>query len=144
MLKNPPWSNQTGRNRCASSPKAATTRVVNVLRVLAFALLALPLLLGSPAASAQGTTCETQLTDLRAAIDAATLSAKTRTGLLGKLDAAELKLEQGKTADAGQKLTDLKNSVIAQRDAGKISPKDAQAIIDAADAAIGCISPSTS
>lgn len=118
--------------------------MTQVLRALALVLLALPLLFVPPAASAQVTPCGAQLDQLRAAITTApSLSDKTRAGLLDKVAGAQVKLEQGKTADAVQKLTDLKNTVIAQRDAGKISPEDATAILNAADAAIACISSST-
>jgi hypothetical protein len=119
-------------------------RMTQVLRALALVLLALPLLFVSPAAGAQITPCGAQLDQLRAAITAApSLSDKTRASLLGKVADAQVKLEQGKTTDAVQKLTDLENTVIAQRDAGKISPEDVTAILNAADAAIACISSST-
>lgn len=118
--------------------------MTQVLRVLALALLALPLLFVSPAANAQVVPCGAQLDALRAAINTApSLSDKTRAGLLGKVTDAQVKLEQGKPADAVRKLTDVKNTVIAQRDAGKVSPEDAAAILNAADAAITCIGSST-
>ena len=118
--------------------------MTQALRVLALVLLALPLLFVSPPASAQVTPCGAQLEALRAAVNTApSLSEKIRVGLLGKVADARVKLEQGKTTDAVQKLTDIKTTVIAQRDAGKISLEDVTAILNAADAAIACISPST-
>jgi len=118
--------------------------MTQALRVLALVLLALPLLFVSPPASARVTPCGAQLEALRAAVNTApSLSEKIRVGLLGKVADARVKLEQGKTTDAVQKLTDIKTTVIAQRDAGKISLEDVTAILNAADAAIACISPST-
>jgi hypothetical protein len=124
-------------------PREEMIRMTQVLRALALMLLALPLLFVPLAASAQVTPCGAQLDALRAAINAApSLSDKTRVGLLDKVANAQVKLEQGKTADAVGKLTDLKKTVITQRDAGKITSEDGAAILNATDAAIACISSS--
>jgi hypothetical protein len=63
---------------------------------------------------------------------------KDEKGLLGKLARAELKLAQGKYADAIQKLNDYREDVISMRDAAK--PKmdidDANGLVADADVAI--------
>ncbi len=66
---------------------------------------------------------------------------KDEAGLVEKLEAAQVKLEEGKFDDAIQKLTDFTSAVIALRDAAKpkISLEDARTLLDAANAAIGCI-----
>lgn len=66
---------------------------------------------------------------------------KDRAGLLGKLQDAQVKLDDGKFADAIGKLTDFRETVIALRDAAKpkLSADDAQKLLDAVDLAIACI-----
>ena len=89
--------------------------------------------------------CDAGIEAVRHAVNSVTFlsrqPAKDQAGLLQKLDAAQAKLEAGKFDDAIQKLTDFKNAVIALRDAAKpkIGPEDAQTLLDAANAAIGCI-----
>lgn len=65
---------------------------------------------------------------------------KDRAGLLGKLEDAQVKLDEGKFADAIGKLTDFRETVIALRDAAKpkLSADDAQKLLDAVDVAIAC------
>ncbi len=66
---------------------------------------------------------------------------KDRAGLLGKLQDAQVKLDDGKFADTIGKLTDFRETVIALRDAAKpkLSADDAQKLLDAVDLAIACI-----
>lgn len=66
---------------------------------------------------------------------------KDRAGLLGKLDNAQAKLDEGKFDDAIGKLTDFRETVIALRAAAKpkLSADDAQKLLDAVDLAIACI-----
>ncbi|HEX6133725.1 MAG TPA: hypothetical protein VFZ24_07175 [Longimicrobiales bacterium] len=66
---------------------------------------------------------------------------KDRAGLLGKLANAQVKLDEGKLADAIGKLTDFRDTVIALRDAAKpkLSADDAQKLLDAVDVAIACM-----
>jgi hypothetical protein len=54
---------------------------------------------------------------------------------------AQVKLDEGKFADAVGKLTDFRQTVIALRDAAKpkLSADDAQKLLDAVDVAIACL-----
>ncbi|HET9439401.1 MAG TPA: hypothetical protein VFO52_04495, partial [Longimicrobiales bacterium] len=67
---------------------------------------------------------------------------KDRAGLQGKLDNAQVKLDEGKFADTIDKLTDFRETVIALRDAAKpkLSAADAQKLLDAVDMALACVS----
>ena len=87
--------------------------------------------------------CATDIAVLRTETLGATLTGqnaeKDRTSLVGKLDSAQAKLDQGKFADAIQKLSDFRGKVEALQAAGKIDPADAATLIAGADAAILCI-----
>jgi hypothetical protein len=65
---------------------------------------------------------------------------RNRTGLLGKLSNAEVKLDQGKFADAIQKLDDYEAKVSQLAASGSISAADANLLLSGADDAIACIS----
>jgi len=101
-------------------------------------------LASSKAADAQTTTCDAELTltALSNAISSATTFTnpeKDQQNLLAKVDAARIKLEQGKTADAIAKIEDIELAVNKLAAAGKLGQADANAIIGAADAAIACL-----
>ena len=87
--------------------------------------------------------CQAQITALRQATETATFvgqnAEKTRTGLLGKLDAASADLTVGKNTDAIQKLTDFRTKVEQLNAQGKIAPANAATLITGADNAILCI-----
>jgi hypothetical protein len=91
------------------------------------------------------TDCDDELGALRSAIDGARFSGKNAAtdegNLLGKVGAAEAKLAQGKTADAIQKLEDIRATVVALSTAAKpkLDATDADAINEAVDAAEVCI-----
>lgn len=105
----------------------------------------MPTQAGSPTAAITITERAAGIEAVRNAVNSVTFlgrqAAKEQAGLLQKLDAAQVKLEAGKFDDAIQKLTDFTDAVIALRDAAKpkISPEDAQTLLDAANAAILCI-----
>ena len=65
---------------------------------------------------------------------------RNRTGLLGKLSNADIKLDQGKFADAIQKLDDYEAKVRQLAASGSISAADANLLLSGADDAIACIS----
>jgi len=66
-------------------------------------------------------------------------AAKDEAGLLLKLDNANAKLVEGKYADASQKLTDFRNTVIALDAGGKVDPVDASELIAGANEAIAYV-----
>jgi hypothetical protein len=112
-------------------------------------LLASLLLVGAIAlpATASATTvdeCQAQLTQLRADTVAAQSSftnAKDFNGAIGKLDAAALKLSEGKNADAVLKLQDFQTllNALATAPKPKLDPATAQALIPEAQGVIDCI-----
>lgn len=93
--------------------------------------------------------CQADLTALRASTQAVQYlstnnAAKDLAGLLAKLDAASLKLSQGKYADAVQKLNDYASQVMILAAAGKLGDAadgsvTIQMLLDGADTAIACI-----
>jgi hypothetical protein len=111
--------------------------------------LASLLLVGAIAlpATASATTvgeCQAQLTQLRADTVAAQSSftnAKDFNGAIGKLDAAALKLSEGKNADAVLKLQDFQTllNALATAPKPKLDPATAQALIREAQGVIDCI-----
>ena len=96
----------------------------------------------SPPASADVTTCQQKITDLRVATSNTTFfgknAAKEKAGLLGKLDASSSALAAGKNADAVQKLTDFRDHVAQLAAQGKVAQADADALIASANDAIAC------
>ena len=88
--------------------------------------------------------CQAEIAALRLETENATTflgknAAKDEAGLLLKLDNANAKLVEGKYADAGQKLTDFRSSVIALDAGGKVDPVDASELIAGANEAIVCV-----
>jgi hypothetical protein len=94
-------------------------------------------------ASADVATCQTDISNLRAATLTAAFSGqnavKDRDGLVAKLDNASTALAAGKNDDAIQKLTDYRNKVVTLGDSGKLAASDASALVAGADDAIACI-----
>lgn len=98
--------------------------------------------------TASASACEAELTALRNAIDDATFTGRNgsaaQANLVLKVDATRAKLEQGKPADAIEKLEDVRTNVVALStpDANgktKLGEEDAADIISAVDAAEACI-----
>jgi hypothetical protein len=91
------------------------------------------------------TACQAELDALRLAINSATFSGKhaaaDQNNLLLKVNAAQAKLAEVKTADAIQKLEDIRATVLALSTAAKpkLDATDADAINAAVDAAEVCI-----
>jgi hypothetical protein len=91
--------------------------------------------------------CQAKISSLRSETENATTflvlgknAAKAEEGLLLKLDDANAKLSiEGKYADASQKLTDFRNTVIALEEGGKVDPVDASELIAGANEAIVCV-----
>jgi hypothetical protein len=92
--------------------------------------------------------CQQEIANLRSQTETITITGqqadKDRAGLLAKLDAASLKLDQGKFCDAITKLNDFKTKVNQLVAAGKINTDPAngttaQDLLNGADAAINCI-----
>jgi hypothetical protein len=111
--------------------------------LLMLILSSLLIVLSASKAHAQ-TSCDTELNTLRSAITSANFTnEKDRNNLLLKVDAAETKLSQGKTPDAVAKIQDIKSAVNKLAAGNKFGSADAQAINDAADAAIACLQPSS-
>jgi hypothetical protein len=94
----------------------------------------------SISAELSATACEVELGALRSAIAVARFTGKTsatdESNLQLKADAADAKLAEGKTADAIQKLEDIRATVVALSTAPKpnLNATDADAINAAVDA----------
>ncbi len=108
--------------------------------------LVLTLILLAFASSLLATTvteCSAHISALRLATQGATFHGKNaevdRANLIGKLDVAQVKLDQVKLADAVQKLTDFRDKVAILSTTGKIAAADAAALIAGVNDAILCI-----
>ena len=101
-------------------------------------------------AEADAGACETELNALRSAIGAAELTGKNRetdrVNLLLKVDEAQVKLAEGKFADALQKLGDIRSTVSAlstpdAKGKTKLDPAGAAAIDATLTDAEACVRP---
>jgi FIMAH domain-containing protein len=113
--------------------------------LLAVALVTLSLsLVALPACATTVSECKALIDTLITETQGVTITGrnadKDRAGLLGKLSNAEIKLDQGKFADAIQKLQDYETKVNQLLAAGNISSTDANTLLSGAEAAITCIS----
>jgi hypothetical protein len=113
-----------------------------IVALLVFALMALIM----PPAPANATTvsdCQAQINTLIAQTNATTFTGKNATtdqaNLVGKLTAAQGKLNEGKFADAIAKLNDFIAKVNQLAPQGKISQTDANALVTGAESARTCI-----
>lgn len=124
----------------------------------ALGLLAVLCLIGSTGADVWAGECDPRILQVKTDVDYVTFqtpdpnwATRTRENLKLKLDGAVQKLQQGKNADAKQKLQDFKDAVVLMRDAAKkkISPQDASLLLDGlgsrnayddgVNGAIGCV-----
>lgn len=114
------------------------------LSLLTATAITLSLLLVAPPARATTVSeCKTLLDTLILETQSVTITGRNadrdRAGLLAKLTNAEIKLDQGKFADAIQKLQDYEAKVNQLLAAGNISLTDASTLLTGADEAIACI-----
>ena len=117
---------------------------MSIAILLMLILASLLMVLSSSKSDAQ-TACQTELDALRSAIGSATFTnQKDQVNLIAKLDAAEDKLEQGKTDDAVAKITNIRSAVERLAAGGKVDPQEAKAIDDAAAAAVTCLEGTSS
>ena len=115
------------------------------IAILLMLILASLLLVLSSSKSYAQTTCQTELGALQSAIGSATFTnQKDQVNLIAKLDAAEDKLEQGKTDDAVAKITNIRSAVEKLAAGGKVDQEGADAIDDAAAAAVTCLERTSS
>jgi hypothetical protein len=120
--------------------------MVHLLRSFVLVIVALSVLtVVVPARAQTASECQPQITALRQATVSATFTgqnpAKDQAGLIGKLDSATTKVEQGKIADAVQALTQFRDKVVTLQAQGKIDSGDAAVLIAGADDAIACLEP---
>jgi hypothetical protein len=120
--------------------------VVHVLRSFVLVIVALSVLTQVVLARAQTVAeCQQQITVLREATVSATFTgqsaAKDQAGLIGKLDSATTKVEQGKISDGVQALTQFRDKVVTLQAQGKIGSGDSAVLIAGADDAIVCLEP---
>jgi hypothetical protein len=120
--------------------------MVHVLRSFVLVIVALSVLtVVVPARAQTASECQPQITALRQTTVSATFTgqnpAKDQAGLIGKLDSATTKVEQGKIADAVQALTQFRDKVVTLQAQGKIDSGDAAVLIAGADDAIACLEP---
>ncbi|MDQ3863956.1 MAG: hypothetical protein M3317_10720 [Actinomycetota bacterium] len=66
-------------------------------------------------------------------------AAKDQAGLIGKLDSASSKLEEGKFTDALANLQSFRAKVVALDEQGKIAHEDAVVLLAGVDEAIACV-----
>ena len=104
----------------------------------------LMLMATAPAQAETLTDCQAEIAALKLETENATTflgknAVKDEAGLLLKLDNANAKLVEGKYADASQKLTDFRNTVIALDVGGKVDPVDASELIAGANEAIAYV-----
>jgi hypothetical protein len=120
--------------------------MVHLLRSFVLVIVALSVLtVVVPARAQTASECQPQITALRQTTVSATFTgqnpAKDQAGLIGKLDSATTKVEQGKIADAVQALTQFRDKVVTLQAQGKIDSGDAAVLIAGADDAIACLEP---
>ena len=117
-----------------------TVRLLVALTLVALMLLAAAAPAGATTSAAD---CQAKIAALRTATLGATFTgqnaAKDQAGLVGKLDSAAAKLDQGKVADALQALTQFRNRVIDLDAQAKIRHDDAITLLAGADDAIACV-----
>jgi hypothetical protein len=118
--------------------------MVRVLQSFILVLATLSMLIVAVPTRAQtATDCQPQIAALREATLSATFTGQDATkdeaGLVGKLDSAATKLQQGKGGDAVQALTQFRDKVATLQAQGKIASTDAEALMTGANAAITCI-----
>ena len=101
--------------------------------------------LTTPAQAATASECRALIVELRKATDASSLAPKAEAGLINKAEAATIKLDAGKFADALGKLTDYHASLDALHDSAKpkISEADFLILETHVDAAIACVASIT-
>ena len=118
--------------------------MARVLRLVVFVVAVLSVLTVAVPAQAQTTAdCQPQIAPIREATISATFTgqnaAKDEAGLVGKLDSATTKLDQGKVADAVQALTQFRDKVATLQAQGKIASGEAETLIAGANEAIACL-----
>ena len=102
-------------------------------------------LTASPALATTVTECHAAIAIARAELAAVTIGGnnpvQTRASLDSKLNTADLKLNQGKFADALQALTQFRDKVLSLQSQGKISDGAGSVadLLTAANAAITCV-----
>ena len=97
----------------------------------------------SPAHAQTVDECQADIAALKVQTQNATFTgqnaAKDRAGLIGKLDSASAKLNQGKFQDALANLQSFRAKVVALDQQGKIVHQDAENLVAGADDAIACV-----
>ena len=122
--------------------------MVRIFRTFVFILAALSVMVVAAPASGQTVTdCRTTIADLREDTSSATFvgqnQEKDQAGLVAKLESAAAKLEQGKTADALQALTQFRDKAAALAIQGKLDPAYAQTLIAGANDITACVQAPT-
>lgn len=117
--------------------------MARVLRSFVFMVVVLSAVIATPAQAQTVDECQAAIASLSAATVNAVFTArnadKDQAALLGKLDSAETKLEQGKFADSLQALTQFQAKVVSLNEQGKIDPADATTLLARVDNAISCV-----
>ena len=118
-------------------------KLVSLTAVLA-AVVSVSALGASQAFATTPSDCQAQLSQLRAdtvAAEDSFTNPKDFTGAVAKLDAAAVKLDEGKNADATQKLVDFQSLLnkLATAAKPKLDPAVAQQLVAEAQGVIDCI-----
>jgi hypothetical protein len=121
---------------------------IRVGLLIGLVLSALLVLLTTATAQAQTVDeCQAEITQVRTLLTDTTnpnyvdsfTNEKDRTGLVGKLDSASTKLSQGKTQDALNNLTSVRDKVGTLVVQGKLSQADADVLLPEINEAIACV-----
>ena len=111
--------------------------------LLGLVLSALLWVAAQPAHAQTVDECQADIAALKVETQNATFmgqnAAKDQAGLIGKLDSASAKLDQGKLQDALANLQSFRAKVVALDQQGKIAHEDALTLIAGADEAIACV-----
>jgi hypothetical protein len=116
---------------------------MRLFRSLAVVMVALFAVASAAKAQSEFDACRAQISELQSVTASATFTGKNaagdQAGLIEKLTDAQVKLDEGKPADAIVKLTQFRDKAETLGATGKLDPDQAAALVAGADQAIGCV-----
>jgi len=87
--------------------------------------------------------CQAQITELQSLTASATFTGKNaaadQAGLIQRLTDAQVKINEGKPADAVVKLSQFRDKAATLAATGKLNPDQAAVLVSGADQAIACV-----
>src|SRR5688572_15482967 len=116
---------------------------MKMFRSLAVAMVALLAIASVTRAQSAFEGCQAQIAELQSLTASATFTGKNaagdQAGLLEKLTDAQVKLSEGKPADAVVKLTQFRDKTATLAATGKLNPDEAAVLVAGAEQAIACV-----